>query len=77
MKTLLLNISLDELLESPKKPPKKDKEAIRSFLGTELSNEVVSEPDLVYTLSEKSLEKDWLKEEEDQAWKDLQKVTLF
>lgn len=71
MKTLALTISMDELFESLKKLSRKDKKAIHSFLESELSKDELSEPDIIYLISEKSLEKDWQKEEENQAWKDL------
>ncbi|MBA4301998.1 hypothetical protein SAMN03080617_03416 [Algoriphagus alkaliphilus] len=71
MKTLALNISYEDLLESLKKLSRKDKKKIHSFLESELSKHEVNEPTETYLLSEESLLKDWLSQEEEQAWKDL------
>jgi hypothetical protein len=71
MKTLALNISYEDLLESLKKLSRKDKKKIHSFLEAELSKHEVNEPTETYLVSEKSLLKDWLSHTEEQAWKDL------
>lgn len=71
MKTLALNISLEDLLKSLSKLPRHEKKAIHSFLESELSKEEVNEPVETYLLSEKTLAKDWLKKQENEAWKDL------
>jgi hypothetical protein len=71
MKTLALNISLEDLFDSLRRLSNKDKKAIYSFLEAEILKEKVKERDQVYLISEKSLEKDWPTEEENQAWKNL------
>ena len=71
MKTLALNISLEDLFDSLRRLSNKDKKAIYSFLEAEILKEEVNEPNQVFLISEKSLEKDWLTEEENQAWKNL------
>jgi hypothetical protein len=71
MKTLALNISVEDLLETLRKLSNKDKKVIYSFLEAEILKDEVNEPSQVYLLSEKSLEKDWLNEKEDEAWKNL------
>jgi hypothetical protein len=71
MKTLALSISLEDLLKSLSKLSHFEKKAIHTFLESELSKEEVNESIETYLLSEKTLAKDWLKKQEDEAWKDL------
>lgn len=71
MKALSPSIQIDELLDSLKKLSKEDKETIWSFLEADLKKDEVSDSKPIYLASEKSLAKDWLKEEENEAWKDL------
>ena len=71
MKTLALNISYEDLIESLKRLSRKDKKTIHSFLESELSKDEANESSETYFLSEKSLLKDWLSKEEEEAWKDL------
>ena len=71
MKILALNISLGDLLKSLSKLSRFEKKDIYAFLESELSKEVVNESVETYLLTEKTLAKDWLKKQEDEAWKDL------
>lgn len=71
MKALSPSIQIDELLDSLKKLSREDKETIWSFLEAYLKKDEVSDSKPIYLASEKSLAKDWLKEEENEAWKDL------
>jgi hypothetical protein len=71
MKTLALNISVEDLLESLSKLSNQEKKEIHSFLESELLKDEVNEPFETYRLSEKTLSKDWLSREEEEAWKDL------
>lgn len=71
MTTLALNISLEDLKKSLSKLSSQEKKEIHSFLESELSKDKVNEPVETYRLSEKTLAKDWLSREEEEAWKDL------
>lgn len=71
MKTLALNISFEELLKSLSKLSRQEKKTIHSYLESELSKEEVNESFETYLHSEKSLANDWLKNEENEAWKNL------
>ncbi len=71
MKSLALRISMEDLLESLKKLSREDKKVVHLFLESELINDEVHESKDPYLVSEKSLRKDWLTEEENEAWKDL------
>jgi hypothetical protein len=62
MTTLALNTSLENLLKSLSK---------LSFFESELSKDEVNEPSETYRLSEKTLSKDWMTKEEEEAWKDF------
>ena len=71
MKALSTSVQIDELLDSLKKLSREDKETIWSFLEADLKKDEVSDSKSIYLASEKSLGNDWLKEEENEAWKDL------
>lgn len=71
MNTLSIKIQIDDLLDFLKKLSKDEKEIIWAFLEAELKKDEVSDSKTIYLASEKSLAKDWLKEEENKAWKDL------
>lgn len=71
MNTLSIKIQIDDLLDSLKKLSKDEKEIIWAFLEAELKKDEVSDSKIIYLASEKSLAQDWLKEEENKAWKDL------
>ncbi|MFN3997244.1 hypothetical protein [Algoriphagus sp.] len=71
MTTLALNISLEVLLKSLSKLSNQEKKEIHSFLESELLKDEVNEPIETYRLSEKTLAKDWLSKEEEEAWKSL------
>lgn len=71
MNTLSIKIQIDDLLDSLKKLSKDEKEIIWAFLEAELKKDEVSDSKTFYLASEKSLAQDWLKEEENKAWKDL------
>ena len=71
MNTLSIKVQIDDLLDSLKKLSKDEKEIIWAFLEAELKKDEVSDSKTIYLASEKSLAQDWLKEEENKAWKDL------
>lgn len=70
-KTISLNIPVGNIISILKDLSREDKEFLHSFLEEELFKSSVNEPVMTYLASEKSLSKDWLRSEEDEAWKDL------
>lgn len=71
MQALSNSSQLDDILDTLKKLSKEEKEIIWAFLEAELKEDEVSDKKAIYQVSEKSLGKDWQKEEENEAWKDL------
>ncbi len=71
MQALSNSSQLDDILDTLKKLSKEEKEIIWAFLEAELKEDEVSDKEAIYQVSEKSLGKDWQKEEENEAWKDL------
>lgn len=70
-KTMSINIPVGNVLEILKDLSREDKEFLYSFLEEELLKSAANEPVVTYLASEKSLAKDWLRTEEEDAWKDL------
>ncbi|MEB2777176.1 hypothetical protein SYJ56_17810 [Algoriphagus sp. D3-2-R+10] len=71
METIKLDISITHLKQSLRRLSKEEKKELYFFLEEELGNDKVEDPIFKYLISEKSLSKDWLLEEEDEQWKDL------
>lgn len=64
-------MNFNQLVEAIKQLPRNEKLKLSRILLKETSLEDVNDPVLTYLASEDVLAKDWLLEEEEEAWNDL------
>lgn len=71
IRTLITPENTNISLEIPASFVGKKVEVIAFTVGDALENDIEQDQTLTHYASQKSLEKDWLSDEEDQAWQNL------